>query len=113
MMHKWALIAAVSIALAAGNLLLAAAVRGTGGPSLRLLLTPRMVVAVAVYVGSFLLYLQVLATMDLSKSYPIIVGGAFVFVLLGASAFLGEAVSGWRLLGCVLICCGIAVCRRF
>lgn len=111
-MRDWALVVVVSLTLAAGNLLLAAAVRGTGGPSLRLLVTPRVVVAVAVYVSSFLLYLRVLASMDLSKSYPIIVGGAFVFVLLGASAFLGEAVSGWRWLGCALICCGIALGSR-
>ena len=108
-MRGWAMIAVVSMTLAAGNLLLAGAVRAAGGASLRLLLTPRVALAVAAYLGSFLLYLHVLASMDVSKSYPTIVGGAFALVLLGAWALLGETVSAWRIIGCILICCGIAL----
>jgi multidrug transporter EmrE-like cation transporter len=111
-MRDWALVAVVSITLAAGNLLLASAVRAAGGASWRLLLTPRVLVAIAVYGGSFLLYLHVLASMDISKSYPIIVGGAFALVLIGASTLLGESVSAWRVVGCILICCGIALGAR-
>lgn len=111
-MRDWAMMAAVSISLAAGNLLLAGSVRAAGGASLRLLLAPRVLVAVAVYLGSFLLYLHVLASMDVSKSYPIIVGGAFALVLVGAWALLGEGWSAWRTIGCVAIALGIAVGSR-
>jgi multidrug transporter EmrE-like cation transporter len=110
--RDWALFAAVSVTLAAGNLLLAGAVRAAGGASLRLIFTPRVLVAIVIYLGSFLLYLHVLASMDVSKSYPIIVGAAFALVLIGAWALLGESVTAWRVIGCVLICCGIALGSR-
>jgi len=114
------LISAATVAVGAGNLLLSAGARVSGAQqdpvaswSLAFYLRPRLILGFLLYIISFLLYLQVLARADITRVYPIMVGGAFIIVFAGARLWLGERVTSWGVLGAILIGCGVTLCSRW
>lgn len=72
------------------------------------LLHPCVVIGLALYGGAALVWLLVLARVDVSLAYPF-VGLGFVVTMFLAWAFLGEPVTPQRVAGTLLIAAGIVV----
>ena len=66
----------------------------------------------ALYVGSFLMWIAVLARLELSIAYPIAIGLTLIFSTLGAIYLLGEPVGLTKLAGIALIMGGIVLVIR-
>ena len=67
-----------------------------------------LVAGVGAYVVAVLLWLRVLSVVSLGRAYPVLSLG-YVVVLIGAVAWLGEAVSWNRLLGTLLVVIGVVL----
>jgi len=78
---------------------------------MRALMTPKVVLGLALYAGSTILWLVVLARTELSYAYPFISLGFLITTLFGWLA-LGEAVSAYRLAGVALIISGVILVAR-
>jgi multidrug transporter EmrE-like cation transporter len=76
-----------------------------------LLFHPMVMVGLALYAASAILWLHVLARWDVSKAYPM-VGLGFVLTLAVGALFLGEQVTWQRTAGCLLICAGLVMIVR-
>ncbi|MBI3342158.1 hypothetical protein HY024_03465 [Candidatus Curtissbacteria bacterium] len=66
----------------------------------------------ALYGFSFVLWLRVLTISDLSKSYPIFVTFVFILTTIGSVIFLKETVSMMRVVGIIILICGIFLVAR-
>src|SRR5262245_17918955 len=69
-------------------------------------LTPMVLIGLALYVASVLLWLVILARAEVSYVYPLVSVG---FILTAAYGywFLGEAVTPARICGIALVCVGV------
>lgn len=105
-----------------GNILLKKGVTAMGGLSgektrfvselMKAALTPQILIGLALYGCSFIIWLRVLTFNDLSKSYPIFASIVFLLTTVGSVIFLKESVSYARILGTIVIIAGIFVVAR-
>ncbi len=77
----------------------------------RAILDPWIALGLFLYAVGALIWLPVLARLDLSKAYPL-VGLAFVLTTIFAMAFLGERPSATRLVGTALVIAGVILVAR-
>lgn len=75
------------------------------------LLQPAVLGGLGLYAAGAMLWIYVLGHWDVSKAYPLL-GLGFVLTLAIGAVFLGERVTGERVLGCALICGGIVLVVR-
>lgn len=104
------------------NILLKKGVIGFGGISgdkAKILLelskaiaNPFVIVGLALYGLSFLIWLRVLTFNDISKSYPIFATCVFLFTTVGSIRFLNEDVSATRIIGMMVMLAGIFIVAR-
>lgn len=73
---------------------------------------PFIIVGLALYGLSFLIWLRVLSFNDLSKSYPIFAACVFLLTTIGSMSFLNEHVSFLRVIGIVIMLVGIFIVSR-
>lgn len=116
------LVAVTALLTVMANLLMRGGVLRAGGFSLSLSELRTEVWALArqpMFVGGFILYglsaivwFRVLATENLSTSYPMLISLTFVLVTLDAVLFFKESVSWVKVLGIVIILCGILLVAR-
>ena len=103
---------------AAANLLLRAGVRAAGGfafsmRTLHALASQWMFVSgILLYGLAAVLWFAVVATEDLSTSYPVLVGTVFVLVTAGAAFFFQERISAQKVAGLLVILAGILLVGR-
>ena len=87
----------------------------SGGLRLPALVTvflhPWVIIGLTLYVGAAVVWLLVLAKIDVSLAYPF-VGLGFVVTMVLAWAFIGETVSATRIAGTLLIVAGVVVLAR-
>lgn len=85
---------------------------GTGaldlGWMVRALTAPSLWTGVACYVGTLLIWMRVLARMDLSRAFPIS-GLSYITVPLIAMPMFGESLAPLQVAGIVAICSGVAL----
>jgi len=74
--------------------------------------SPFIVSGLILYGFSFLVWLRVLSSYDLSKSYPIFATIVFMFTSVGSFIFLKEPISLLRLLGIAVMLLGIIIVAR-
>ena len=74
------------------------------------LLNPFVVGGLALYALSAVVWLSVLAKMDVSKAYPMVGLGFALTAVIGF--FAGEQLSPVRIAGVALICTGVALVAR-
>lgn len=122
---KWsvfALIALTAITTAVANLLLREGVLKAGGLSLSLDrfwsdamalgAQPLFVIGFICYGLAAVLWFSVLPRVDLSISYPVLVGLTFVLVVSGSVAVFHESLPWAKLVGMALILAGVALVAR-
>ncbi|MCR4324818.1 MAG: SMR family transporter [Candidatus Curtissbacteria bacterium] len=92
---------------------------GVSGDKARLFLeltkaavSPYIVIGLALYGLSFLIWLRVLSFNDLSKSYPIFASIVFLMTTLGSIKFLNEDVSLMRFVGMAIMLVGIFIVAK-
>ena len=110
------------ISNATANLLLKAGVQKLGGFTLekanlvadliRAATSPFIVGGLVLYGFSFVLWLKVLTTNDLSRSYPIFVTFVFILTAVGSAKLFGENISALRVIGMAIAIIGIYVIAR-
>jgi multidrug transporter EmrE-like cation transporter len=73
-----------------------------------LLFEPRLIVALAMYAGALLMWLQVLSKVPLSVAYPML---AFTYVVVPCLAmfFFDERISAAQIAGIVFVLIGVAI----
>lgn len=74
-------------------------------------LHPWVVIGLVLYAGAAVVWLLVLARVDVSLAYPF-VGLGFVVTMVLAWAFMGEALNATRIAGTLLIAAGVVVLAR-
>jgi multidrug transporter EmrE-like cation transporter len=74
----------------------------------RALVTPGLWVGVGCYVGTLLVWMQVLQRMDLSRAFPI-TGISYVTVPALAVVLFRESLTSMQLAGIAAICAGVAL----
>lgn len=74
-------------------------------------LHPWVVLGLVLYAGAAVVWLLVLARVDVSLAYPF-VGLGFVVTMVLAWAFMGEALNATRIAGTLLIAAGVVVLAR-
>ena len=69
---------------------------------------PRLIVALAMYAGALLMWLQVLSKVPLSVAYPML---AFTYVVVPFLAifFFDERISGSQIVGIAFVLLGVAI----
>ena len=72
----------------------------------------KIVIATALYVVTYLLYLAIVARHPISEAYPLGIGLNFVLIAIAAWLFLGETMTWERGLGLGLIVAGMYVVAR-
>lgn len=116
------LLIASSLCTVAANLLMRGGILRAGGfrlsldrisdQALGLVAQPMFVTGVLFYAVAAILWFRVLATEDLSLSYPLLVSLTFVLVTLGAACFFREHISWQRALGISVILAGFLLTVR-
>lgn len=85
---------------------------GTGAMDLdwflRALTAPSLWAGVACYVGTLIIWMRVLARMDLSRAFPIS-GLSYITVPVIAVPMFGESLAPLQVVGIVAICTGVAL----
>ena len=117
-----ALIALTAITTAVANLLLREGVLKAGGLSLSLDrfwsdalalgAQPLFVIGFILYGLAAVLWFSVLPRVDLSISYPVLVGLTFVLVVFGSMVVFNENLPWAKVLGLALILAGVAIVAR-
>ena len=79
--------------------------------ALRAIANPRLMLAAAIYVLVFGIYLVLLSRMDVSQAFPTTIGANILFIAIMAIVILGEAATIPRLSGMAMIAVGIYLCR--
>ena len=77
----------------------------------RMLTSPFVLLGLFLYAISAVLWLAVLSRVQLSYAYPMISIG-YVLVLMLSWIFLNERLAYLRILGVLLICCGVFLISR-
>ncbi len=118
-MIKVLMILANIVFAAGGNLLLKSGMNAAGSVAethlplaqyaLQALTRPQILIGVALYIVSFVMWLALLSMMDISLVYPIFVSAAFLIVMLGSILLFGEHVTPLRILGTAVVAAGIAL----
>lgn len=111
-----------SLCTVAANLLIRGGILRAGGftlsldrvkdQALSLGAQPMFVTGVICYAVAAILWFRVLATEDLSLSYPLFVSLTFILVTLGAAFFFKEHISWHRALGISVILAGFLLTVR-
>ncbi len=70
---------------------------------------PQILVGIAMYIISFVMWLALLSMLDISLIYPIFVSAAFIIVMLGSVLLFGEQVTTMRIVGTAVVALGIAL----
>jgi multidrug transporter EmrE-like cation transporter len=106
----------------ASNLLLRAGVTRAGGFELSagglignllgLARQPLFICGMALYATAAIVWFRVIATENLSTTYPLLVSMTFVLVTTGAVVFFREPISWQKVLGIGVILVGIALVAR-
>lgn len=68
--------------------------------------------SIVCYGLSFLTYYACLRTLPVSIAYPVITGGAILAIVIASTVFLGESLSGVKLLGATLVILGAMLLLR-
>ncbi len=119
-MHPIALVLMSVVPAVLGQIVLKGAIEGLGvtvdsaGPAgyfARLLTTPAVLAALALYGVSSLIWMVVLSKLDLSLAYPMVSMG-YVLVVFFSWLFLKEPVSALRVVGLAVICLGVVIISR-
>jgi multidrug transporter EmrE-like cation transporter len=76
-----------------------------------ILTNPAVVGGLVLYAASAMLWLLVLARLDLSVAYPMVALG-FILTMLAGVLLFGESLSAARLGGTLLICVGVTLVAR-
>lgn len=105
-----------------GNILLKKGVVSFGGISsdksqliygiAKAAVNPFILIGLALYSISFVIWLRVLTFNDLSKSYPIFASMVFLLTTIGSVRFLNESVPTARILGIIIMLIGIFIVAR-
>ncbi len=74
--------------------------------------SPSLWLGLGLWGVGFLLWLRVLATEEISRVYPVVVGLSFLVVGVGSRVLFGETVPNGALAGSVLVVVGIALASR-
>lgn len=74
--------------------------------------SPFIIVGLALYGLSFLIWLRVLSFNDLSRSYPIFATIVFMLTTIGSSIFLKETITFSRIVGIAIMLVGIFIVAR-
>jgi multidrug transporter EmrE-like cation transporter len=82
------------------------------GYALALLTNVKLVLAAALYVGTFALYMVLLARLPVSQAYPLGIALNFILITMAGWFWLGENPTLMGALGLVLIVAGIYVIAR-
>jgi len=89
-----------------------ASAAGFGWPMVQAIAaSPLVLLGLLVYFASAVVWLLVLAKVDVSLAYPF-VGLGFVLTMLFAWAIHGEAPNAGRIAGTLMICAGVVVLAR-
>jgi len=75
-------------------------------------LNPLFLTGILLYGASFLLWLKILNSHDLSLAFPVASSALFVFISLFSSLILGEHLSFLKIIGMVVITVGIILVAR-
>jgi multidrug transporter EmrE-like cation transporter len=75
-------------------------------------LSPWLLIALALYGGSFILTVRIFASNQLSIASPAMAGATFLFIVLASYYLLGETISYQKLAGIGIIFIGIVVLAR-
>lgn len=74
--------------------------------------SPFIIVGIILYGLSFILWLRVLTTNDLSRVYPIFVTCVFILTTIGSAKLFGEHISMLRITGLLVAIFGIYLIAR-
>jgi drug/metabolite transporter (DMT)-like permease len=85
---------------------------GTIGLLMRVSISPALLIALAMYVVCFGLYLLLLAKADVSQIFPATIGVNVLFVALAAVITLGETMTVSRVAGMLSIVIGVYLVSR-
>ena len=80
--------------------------------ALRTALQPAILIGLACYVLSFVMWLGLLSVAQISTVYPIFVSAAFTLVMGASVALLGEQMTLPRIIGTVTVLIGIIILAR-
>jgi multidrug transporter EmrE-like cation transporter len=107
------LIAALSLNALANVLLKAGAMQFAARPEpnllLRLVASPQLLLALALFALNVVFYAAALTRLNLSVAYPIMMAGGMIAVVLASVAWLEEPVSTAQILGLALLVAGIVL----
>lgn len=70
---------------------------------------PEILIGMAMYIGSFVMWLGLLSMMDISIVYPVFVSAAFIIVTVASMLWFGETVNTMRIVGIAVVVAGIAI----
>ena len=70
---------------------------------------PEILIGMAMYIGSFVMWLGLLSMMDISIVYPVFVSAAFIIVTVASMLWFGETVNITRIVGIAVVVAGIAI----
>lgn len=101
-------IGAYAVLNTCGLLLLRAALRDRSlADRAELLVDPRLLGGLALYVLGFLTWIATLSRYQLSTVYPIFVGVSYVSIAVASAVVLGEDLTATKLLGITLVGVGV------
>jgi undecaprenyl phosphate-alpha-L-ara4N flippase subunit ArnE len=104
-------LALISVVLgSAGQVLLKAGMKGRAFGLLSLF-SPPVLAGFSLYGVAAIIWLKVLTMLPLSTAYPIL-SLNFILIPIASSRFLGESLSGGKILGLVLVVSGIVAAAR-
>lgn len=78
----------------------------------RMVLNWQVVLGMALYVFSSFLYLKLIASLEVTKIYPMLVAYMFVVLLVLGASFLREAMTVTKLVGTLIIILGIFLASK-
>ncbi len=70
---------------------------------------PQIVGGIVLYVASLVMWLAVLSLMDISKAYPLFVGGSFLIVMIAGATLLDEHIRLIRIIAALLALAGVII----
>lgn len=73
----------------------------------KLFTNPVVLIGLLLYGTSFIFWVKILSTEELSRVYPIVVAANITLVLLASAFFLKETISPLKVLGIIVIIVGI------
>lgn len=75
-------------------------------------MSPFIIGGLFLYGFSFIIWLRVLTIADLSRAYPIFATIVFLLTTIGSAVFLKENISLLRVIGIIIMICGIFIAAR-